>query len=283
MPRPPSRGDPAPDPATTVPLGDVRSRWNANAGWWDDTVGEGNETQQRIIGPATERLLGPVEGRRVLDVACGNGHFARRLAERGARVLAVDLSEAFLERARARSLAHGDRIEYRTLDATRPEELRGLGRASFDAAVCTMALMDMAEIRPLFTALPDVLRPGAPFVFSVTHPILNQTGVTRGLEEADGPRGLEQRPYVRIDRYRTGGPGLGTGIPGQPTGHWYFERTLTKLLAPGFEAGFLVDALEELACPPEMKPTRPLSWARFAEIPPFLIVRMRSRGAGSEP
>jgi SAM-dependent methyltransferase len=261
---------------------DVQERWNTNAGWWDDTVGDGNATQRLILGPATERLLGPVRGRRLLDIACGNGHFARRLADLGAEVVAVDFSDAFLERARARSTAYADRIEFRHLDATNGSELRGLGAGSYDAAVCTMALMDMTETRPLFEALAELLRPDAPFVFSVTHPAFNQTGATRGLEEVEGPHGLEERPYVRVDRYRTGGPGLGTGIVGQPVGHWYFERSLTELLAPAFAAGFAVDALEELSTPPTLPAARPLAWSKFPEIPPFLIVRVR-RAPGAAP
>ena len=282
MPTTGSPGSSPTGPPATVPTGDVQERWNANAGWWDDTVGEGNATQRRILGPATERLLGPVEGLHLLDVACGNGHFARRLADLGARVLALDFSDAFLERARARSASYHDRIEYRHLDATNASELRALGPSSFDGAVCTMALMDMTETRPLFQALAELLRPGAAFVFSVTHPAFNHTGATRGLEEIEGPNGLEERPYVRIDRYRTGGPGLGTGIIGQPVGHWYFERTLTELLAPAFASGFIVDAFEELPTPPDMPAARPLAWSKFPEIPPFLIARAcRPPGPGA--
>jgi len=266
-----------------VPPGDVQARWNTNAGWWDQTVGEGNATQREVVGPATERLLGDVRGLRILDVACGNGHFARRLADLGARVLAVDFSDVFLERARARSNAYGDRIEYQAVDASRPEELERLGRAPFDAAVATMALMDMAEIRPLFLALVRLLGPGAPFVFSVTHPVFNQTGASRGMELVDGPEGVRERPYARVDRYRSGLPGLGTAIVGQPASQWYFDRSLTELLAPAFAAGFVVDAFEELSGPRPTGVPNALSWSRFPEIPPFLIVRVRRRAERSAP
>ncbi|MCI4360100.1 MAG: class I SAM-dependent methyltransferase [Thermoplasmata archaeon] len=275
----PSAPTNASEPA--VPPGDVRARWDANARWWDETVGDGNATQRMILGPATERLLGSVRGGNILDVACGNGHFARRLADLGAHVLAVDFSEAFLERARARSTSYVGRIEYQSIDVTSPTGLAALGSSAFDAAVCTMALMDIAEIRPLFHALARCLRRGAPVVFSVTHPTFNRTGVVRGLEETDGPKGIEERYFVRVEQYRTGGPGLGTGIVGQPAGHWYFERTLTGLLAPALDAGFAVDAFEELYCPSEMPSPRPLSWGRFTEIPPFLIVRVRLRTSPS--
>jgi SAM-dependent methyltransferase len=42
------------------------------------------------------RSLGPVRGRRILDLGCGKGRFARALAERGAMVIGLDLSTAML-------------------------------------------------------------------------------------------------------------------------------------------------------------------------------------------
>lgn len=48
---------------------------------------------------------------------------------------------------------------------------------TFDAAVCNMALMDIPDIVPLAEAVPRLLRPNAPFVFSTTHPCFNRLGV----------------------------------------------------------------------------------------------------------
>jgi ubiquinone/menaquinone biosynthesis C-methylase UbiE len=63
--------------------------------------------------------LGRVEGRRVLEVACGTGRFTAALATRGAEVVAVDVSEAMLDRARARVAAAGvaDRVSFVRGDA----------------------------------------------------------------------------------------------------------------------------------------------------------------------
>jgi SAM-dependent methyltransferase len=270
-----------PNPARPADPDDVRRRWDTNAAWWDGTVGEGNPTQRLIIGPVTERLLAVRPGQRILDIACGNGHFARRMADLGASVLAVDFSEVFLAKARQRSAGYEDRVEYRSLDVARPGALESLSPGHLDAAVCTMALMDMAEIAPLFAGLARLLPATAPFVFSVTHPVFNQTGAVAGMERLDGPGGLEERYYVRIDRYASPRAGLGTGIVGQPTSHWYFERTISALLEPAFAAGFVVDAFEEVVCPEGMPANRPLSWASFHEIPPFLVVRLRRAATGA--
>ena len=77
--------------------------WERNAGWWDEQMGEGNVWHQTLVAPATERLLALREGERVIDLACGNGQFARRMAQFGAHVTAVDVSESMLDAARERS------------------------------------------------------------------------------------------------------------------------------------------------------------------------------------
>jgi hypothetical protein len=64
---------------------------------------------------------------------------------------------------------------------------------------------------------------------------------------------------------------------GQPVPHLYFHRPLSGLLAPALQAGFVLDAIEECAFPPEHAgSTTPLSWnGRFSEIPAALVVRLR--------
>lgn len=51
-------------------------------------------------------------GDEVLDVPCGHGRIANRLAARGARVTGVDADALFLERARDDAAEHGVEVEY---------------------------------------------------------------------------------------------------------------------------------------------------------------------------
>jgi SAM-dependent methyltransferase len=57
-------------------------------------------------------LLGLSEGSEALDLACGHGRIANRLAARGARVIGLDATPAFLELARADAVARGVEVEY---------------------------------------------------------------------------------------------------------------------------------------------------------------------------
>jgi 2-polyprenyl-3-methyl-5-hydroxy-6-metoxy-1,4-benzoquinol methylase len=248
--------------------------WDENATWWDEQIGEGNVFQNRLIGPATERLLNVRPGQAILDLACGNGVFSRRLAALGAHVTACDFSPTFLERAKARSAAVADRIEYRLADLTDKEQLRALGAGGYDAAVCNMALMDMASISPLLQALRTLLKPTGSFVFSVLHPCFNTTACTMLAEQVDEDGVLRTYPSVRVRRYLGLGPTKGVGIAGQPQPHFYFNRPLSVLLSACFGAGFVMDGLEEPAFGPVDSP-RPLAWESLPDIPPVLVVRMR--------
>lgn len=252
-----------------------RDAWDANAAFWDERMGEGNDFHLELVWPATERLLQPAAGQRVLDVGCGNGLTSRRLAAAGLSVTGIDISSGMLERARARTTAHDDRIEYRLLDCTDESALRGLGEHRFDAALSNMVLHDMADIEPLFRGLRHVLKRGAPFVFSQIHPAFNGSHITIMGELNDLGDHLERRFSVKVSGYMTPTVTRGIAIDGQPRPQPYFNRPLHVVLAAAFGAGFVVDGLEERAFPPE-KGTGRLAWDSLPEIPPVLVVRVRS-------
>ncbi len=254
---------------------ETRRAWEAIAPFWDESFGEGNATQRLLIGPATERLLEVQPGQCVLDIACGNGHFARRLAALGATVVAFDFSAAFIARARARTRRHADRIEYHVLDATDRAGLLALGRGRFDSAVCNMGLMDMASIEPLLGALPALLVPGGRFVFSVTHPCFNSVGAGKFAEEEERDGEIVTRLGVKVTDYITPVARRGPGIVGQPEPHVYFHRPLSALLNACCDAGFVLDRLEEPVFAGDAPGDRPLAWANYREIPPVLIARLR--------
>jgi 2-polyprenyl-3-methyl-5-hydroxy-6-metoxy-1,4-benzoquinol methylase len=257
---------------------EARAIWNANAPFWDEAYGEGNQFQRVLLAPALERLLALHPEEHTLEVACGNGTFARRMAALGAYVVATDFSGVFLERARARTTEHTDRIEYRLLDATQEEQLLALGERRFDAVVCNMALMDMSAIDPLMRSVARLLKPGGRFVFSVSHPCFHNTGTTLLAEQSEDDGILTRTYSVKVSRYLRLTPAKGIGIIGQPRPHYYFDRPLHELFGAGFRAGLVLDGLEEPAFDGTEQPANAFSWANFTEIPPALVARFRLSG-----
>lgn len=256
---------------------ETRKAWNESASFWDDRMGEGNDFVDLLVWPATLRLLAVQPNERILDVACGNGLSSRRLAALGAKVVACDFSTEMLARARERTVDHAEKIRYQVVDATDESALLALGEGSFHAALCQMALFDMADIRPLMRALTRLLRPGGRFVFSVIHPCFNNPHAVQMAEMEDREGEIVTVYSVKVTGYITESVMRGVAMLGQPRPHLYFHRPLHSLLGAGLDAGFVLDGFEERAFPPEHPPARlPLSWSgKFSEIPPALVARMR--------
>ena len=65
--------------------------------------------------------LAPLDGKRILEVACGTGRFTVMLADRGADIVGMDISEAMLEQGRRKAAATGvdGELEFMQGDAGR--------------------------------------------------------------------------------------------------------------------------------------------------------------------
>ena len=247
---------------------DVRSAWDELAAFWDERMEAGRTWQRHVSQPSVERLLRLGSGERVLDIACGNGEFARRMSELGGRVLAVDFSGGMLERARAR----GGDVEYRLADAMDEEALAALGDpGAFDAVVSNMAIMDMESIEPMVAASARLLSPAGRFVFSTSHPAFNSGDVRPMVELEEG--GIREAYSVKVASYSRPSTDKGVGIRGQPVEQWYFHRPLWMILQPFFEHGFVLDGLEEPLDPGSGKQGTPTHV--YTQLPGVLVARMR--------
>jgi ubiquinone/menaquinone biosynthesis C-methylase UbiE len=89
-----------------------------------------------------------------LEVGCGTGEFARLLAEKCERVLAVDLSPRMIEAARARSKDYPN-VEHLVADAASWE----FPPEHFDCAASIMTLHHL-PLGPMLAKMRDTLKPG---------------------------------------------------------------------------------------------------------------------------
>lgn len=112
--------------------------------------------------------LGLSAGARILDVGCGPGRHALALARRGMRVHGFDISEAFVEVARAAAVREGlsEVATFERLDA-RVADFPPI----FDAAIClcqgAFGLMDhLSHDLEVLSGMAGALRPGGAFALS---------------------------------------------------------------------------------------------------------------------
>jgi 2-polyprenyl-3-methyl-5-hydroxy-6-metoxy-1,4-benzoquinol methylase len=257
------------------PLDDeVRAIWDRNADFWDERMGEGNSFHKLFIEPVQLELLNIAGGEVILDVACGNGQFARKMADLNAQVVAVDVSERMIENARARSAQYAGRIDFRVCDCTNEEHLLALGKARFDQFVSTMALMDMAEIEPLVSASAKLLKPKGSFVFSLLHPCFNSGFSKQGLERHDLGGEFVEEYFVKVSRYSQPATTTGLAMVGQPAPQYYFHRPLTALFQPFFATGFVLDGLAEPSFGSNADRQSVFEMV-YQHVPPVLIARFR--------
>ncbi|MCL6640855.1 MAG: class I SAM-dependent methyltransferase [Candidatus Rokubacteria bacterium] len=102
--------------------------------------------------------------RRVLDLACGTGPHLVRLAERGYRLVGLDLSRRNIDYLRRRLAARGLQAELRVGDMTRFRL-----RESVDAAICMQDsqghLLTNEALLAHLRCVARALRPGGVYVF----------------------------------------------------------------------------------------------------------------------
>lgn len=254
-----------------------RELWNQKAQFWDQLHGDaGNRFHRCLVEPSVLQLLDLRPGEAVLDIGCGNGALTRRLAELGGSITAIDYSDGMLDTARAWGTGPADNIDYRLVDATDVDALLQLGLARFDAIVCSMALMDIPIVEPIFRASSQLLRSDGRFVFATMHPAFNSNNPVFFHEKEDRDGTVFDLYGIKIREYLDVPPVKGSGAPAEPVPHYYYHRTLSELLGEAFAAGFVLDALLEPSFAPEdAENSVNLSWYKIWQIPPVLSGRLR--------
>ena len=153
-------------PATTAP-----EEWDRDALFDDDYL----HFYARIFDEAktdTEaalvwEMLALEPGDAVLDLACGHGRIANRLAERGATVVGLDATPSFLELAREDARQRGVAVSYVQRDIRELDESQ-----RFDAVVSwftAYGYFDDETNRDVLRRVQRALRPGGRFLVELNH------------------------------------------------------------------------------------------------------------------
>ncbi len=167
---------------------EVGRYWNDNADAWTRLSRAGYDVyRDHLNTPAFFEMLPDIKGLSGLDIGCGEGHNTRLLAERGARVAAIDISDRFIKHAQHLEKRETSGINYQVASAV---ELP-FADSTFDFITGFMSFMDVAETARALAESHRVLKPGGFMQFSITHPcydtphrrnLRDDTGLTYAIE-----------------------------------------------------------------------------------------------------
>jgi 2-polyprenyl-3-methyl-5-hydroxy-6-metoxy-1,4-benzoquinol methylase len=214
------------DPARSI----ARS-WDANAGCWTDAVrARALESRRLVTDDAVVdtvlRALSDTADARILDVGCGEGWLARRLAAAGHDVTGFDGSAALIADAQRSGAARFMVLNYE-------EFARDPHRAgeAYHAAVCSFSLLG-DDIVPLLRALRHVVVPDGQLIIQTVHPV-----TAAGARYEDGWR---EEDFASL-------PGEWTPMP------WYF-RTFASWVRALHDAGWQLEQCIEPVHPESRQP-----------------------------
>jgi SAM-dependent methyltransferase len=197
-----------------------------------------------IPGESELHLIGDLEGRRVLELGCGAGHNAIRMAKAGAKVIAVDPSAEQVALARAAAEAAEVKVE---LHQGELADLAFLRADGIDVALSAYGLAGVPDLARVVRQIHRVLRQEAPLILSLPHPAI----------EMVHPSAAEP---LRVRR------------------SWFDQlHSVAEVFTTLTRNNYRVDVMAEP--PAEMGRPPATSWADVLRyVPPTMIMRGRKQG-----
>jgi ubiquinone/menaquinone biosynthesis C-methylase UbiE len=175
---------------------DVEKYWNQNAENWAKLVRMGYDiTRIYLNNPGFFKILPDISGLRGLDVGCGEGYNTRIFAQKGAQMTGIDISKKLIQKARKIEHKNPQNIIYEVSNSSN----LSFEDKSFDFALSTMALMDMANIEKPLTEVYRVLKKGGFFQFSILHPCFSSTYNEWTYDEKGKKIGMVCKGYFNED------------------------------------------------------------------------------------
>ncbi|WMJ86961.1 class I SAM-dependent methyltransferase [Anaerocolumna sp. MB42-C2] len=225
---------------------------------------QNNDFRMYFIMPYTLQQLGEVKGKNILDLGCGEGGYARALADKGAMVTAVDCSEELLSYVTERADREGANIKTMLRNANQLDEIQDGG---YDIVLCSMLLMDVEDLNGTLKEIHRVLKPKGKVFISILHPCYKPKESRWKLEE-DNIK-VEIADYFNPSEWLDEIKGINVPIV-------YRHRTLSDYVKAFNRNGFiLTDMNEPVPTEEQRKQSERIGW--LSKIPMYLFMELESK------
>ncbi len=221
----------------------VDTSWGTVASWYDSHLEKSDDTYHaKVIFPNLLRLLDDVKGKKILDLACGQGVFTRELHSKGALVTGTDIAKELLTIAEEKGKA-SKVIPKITYIRTSADDLYMLKDNTFDIVICILALQNIENMQKTVKEASRVLTTGGRFIFVLNHPSFrNPRQSAWGYDEHTSMQ------YRRVDEYMSESHVKIDMTPGSKADKKFtvsFHRPLQVYVKALSKAGFTITHLEE--------------------------------------
>ena len=209
--------------------------WEKGAAWWQRNFTEGADAEyEEQILPLVERYARGA--RRVLDIGCGEGQVGRRLAGRGAEVVALDVTWSQIRKAYVRGGLSG----YLQAGAHQLP----CRDAVFDTVVLCLAIEHIEPFEAAIEEVARVLMPGGRFRLLLVHPLLQAPG-SGWVEVVDSDEHFWRVGSYLDDDIATDQVGPGIHLT-------FIHRPLSRYIHEMGRCGLVIDDMVEPAPPPSI-------------------------------
>ncbi len=164
---------------------DVIRSWEERSIEWDSWIGEGGDNN-RILNsdPVLWEMLGDVNGKIILDAGCGNGYLSVKMANSGAKVTGVDVSENMIlyanEKARKEKGKNNSELNFICDSCLSLETQQD---DFFDIVVSNYVLMDVSDVESAIKSFYRVLKKGGVCINVFSHPCFGSPILPERLED----------------------------------------------------------------------------------------------------
>jgi len=251
--------------------------WNQFAENYQAFRGEPGTYNELVEIPAMLGLIGNVRRKKVLDTGCGYGYYSILLAEKGAIVTGIDISEKMVKLSEDNANKASVHCQFFVCDM---QDLSMFASNTFDMVISSVVVGYVDDLGKAFSEVFRVLKHNGVFAFSENHSIL------RGSWEKDDEG---RRLHWNIDNYfersvRTTEWLMQSGRVFETSSR---HRTVQDYFDALISSGFVVEKLLE---PEPIKEAQLVSrestrvvqehYARAKRIPIFILFKARKSSQG---